>query len=75
MLLAMAMRTPVIPPQALFMSANALGGAGVPVQWHMSKGLAHGIDAAGLALAGRFLADAFAGRELRTGPLATPFAR
>src|SRR5258706_12792492 len=27
----------VIPPQALFMSANALGGAGVPVQWHMSN--------------------------------------
>jgi phospholipase/carboxylesterase len=65
----------VIPPQALFMSANALGGAGVPVQWHMSKGLAHGIDPVGLALAGQFLADAFAGRKARTGPVATPFAQ
>jgi len=65
----------VIPPQALFMSANALGAAGVPVQWHMSKGLAHGIDGTGLALAGQLLADAFAGRSLRTGPVATPAAR
>ena len=65
----------VIPPQALFMSANALGGAGVPVQWHLSKGLAHGIDAAGLALAGQFLNAAFSGKSVRTGPVATPFAR
>jgi phospholipase/carboxylesterase len=46
----------VIPPQALFVSANALAAAGVRVQWHLSKGLGHGIDAVGLALAGRFLA-------------------
>jgi phospholipase/carboxylesterase len=65
----------MIPPQALFMSANALGNAGVPVQWHLSKGLGHGIDAQGLALAGQFLADAFSGRAARTGPVATPFAR
>ena len=65
----------VIPPQALFMSANALGGTGVPVQWHLSKGLAHGIDPAGLALAGQFLNAAFSGKSVRTGPVATPFAR
>jgi phospholipase/carboxylesterase len=65
----------VIPPQALFMSANALGGAGVPVQWHLSKGLAHGIDPAGLALAGQFLSAAFSGKAVRTVPVATPFAR
>jgi phospholipase/carboxylesterase len=65
----------VIPPEALFMSATALGGRGVPVQWHMSKGLAHGIDPAGLALAGQFLADAFAGRSPRTGPVATASVR
>jgi phospholipase/carboxylesterase len=65
----------VIQPQALFMSANGLGAAGVPVQWHMSKGLAHGIDATGLALAGKFLADAFAGREFRTGPVAASATR
>jgi len=59
----------VIPPQALFMSANALAAAGVPVQWRLSKGLAHGIDPAGLALAGQFLASAFSGRSPRTGPV------
>jgi phospholipase/carboxylesterase len=60
---------PVIPPQALFMSANALASLGVPVQWHLAKGLGHGIDAASLVLAGRFLADAFSGRAPRTGPV------
>lgn len=62
----------VIPPQALFMSANALAAAGVPVQWHLSKGLAHGIDPAGLGLASQFLADALSGRVPRTGPVAAP---
>jgi phospholipase/carboxylesterase len=61
----------VIPPQALFMSANALAAAGVPVQWHLSKGLAHGIDPIGLALAGHFLADALSGRAPRTGPVSS----
>jgi phospholipase/carboxylesterase len=59
----------VIPPQALFMSANALAAAGVPVQWHLSKGLGHGIDPVGLGLATQFLADAFSGRAPRTGPV------
>jgi phospholipase/carboxylesterase len=59
----------VVPPGALFLSANALASLGVPVQWHLSPGLAHGIDAPGLALAGRFLSDAFCGRAPRTGPV------
>ena len=59
----------VIPAQALFMSANALASLGVPVQWHLSQGLAHGIDPAGLALGGQFLRDAFSGRAPRTGPV------
>lgn len=62
----------VVPPQSLFLAANSLTGLGVPVQWHMSKGLAHGIDPIGLALAGRFLSDAFAGRALTSGPIAMP---
>ncbi len=62
----------VIPAQALFMSANALASLGVPVQWHLAKGLGHGIDPTSLALAGRFLADAFSGRAPRTGPVAAP---
>ena len=62
----------VIPPQALFMSANVLAAAGVPVQWHLSKGLAHGIDPVGLGLASHFLADALSGRAHRTGPVSSP---
>ena len=62
----------VIPPQALFMSANALAALGVPVQWHLSKGLGHGVDPTSLALGGRFIADAFSGRAARTGPVAMP---
>ncbi|HYM18734.1 MAG TPA: prolyl oligopeptidase family serine peptidase [Micropepsaceae bacterium] len=62
----------VVPAQALFMSANALAAAGVPVQWHLSHGLGHGIDAAGMALAARFLMDAFSGRAPRTGPVTAP---
>jgi phospholipase/carboxylesterase len=65
----------VIPSAALFMSANALGAAGVPVQWHLSKGLGHGIDPFGLGLAQKFLVDAFSGRAPRTGPVTTPFTR
>jgi phospholipase/carboxylesterase len=57
---------PVIPAQALFAAAIALGAAGAPVQWHLCAGTGHGIDPAGLALAGTFLAQAFAGRLART---------
>ena len=39
----------VIPAAALFMTAAVLGGAGLPVQWHLAAGLGHGIDPAGLA--------------------------
>jgi len=48
----------VIPAQALFGSAFALADLGVPVEWHLSHGLAHGIDDAGLAHGGHFLACA-----------------
>ncbi|HMI95502.1 MAG TPA: prolyl oligopeptidase family serine peptidase [Micropepsaceae bacterium] len=65
----------VIPSAALFMSATALGAAGVPVQWHLSKGLGHGIDPFGLGLAQKFLVDAFSGRAPRSGPVTTPFTR
>ncbi len=55
----------MVPPEALFMSAGALGAAGISVQWHLSAGLGHGIDEAGLALGGQFLAQAFSGRLRR----------
>ncbi len=56
----------VIPPGALYVTAAALGAAGLGVQWHLAAGLGHGIDAAGIEIAGRFLALALGG-TLRTG--------
>jgi phospholipase/carboxylesterase len=49
----------VIPPAALFMSADALGAAGIACQWHLSPGVGHGIDGAGLLQGGMFLARSF----------------
>ena len=51
----------VIPPQAMFLAASQLGLAGVPVQWHLARGMGHGIDPEGLAMAGQFLSLAFRG--------------
>lgn len=50
----------VIPAQALFLAVGALQQAGVAVQWHLARGVGHGIDPKGLALAGQFLKAAFA---------------
>jgi phospholipase/carboxylesterase len=52
----------LIPVQALFMAASGLGALEVPVQWHISAGVAHGIDHEGLRHGGEFLARAFAAR-------------
>ena len=49
----------LIPPEALMMSANALADMNVPAQWHLSAGLGHGIDNAGLVHGGLFLAQSF----------------
>ena len=46
----------LIPPQALFMSSQALAALEVPVEWHMSQGVGHGIDQEGLRQGGEFLA-------------------
>lgn len=52
-------RDDVIPPEALFMSSQALGAAEIPCQWHLSGGLAHGIDGPGLMHGGLFLVQSF----------------
>jgi phospholipase/carboxylesterase len=52
-------RDELIPVQALFASAQSLAPAGVPVEWHVSQGIGHGIDGDGLRLGGAFLARAF----------------
>jgi phospholipase/carboxylesterase len=49
----------VIPVEAIHHARVALAAAGVPVQWRISPGLAHGIDAEGLRTAGLFLRAAF----------------
>ena len=49
----------VIPVDALFLSCDGLAEAGVPCQWHLSAGVAHGIDEGALTHAALFLAAAF----------------
>ncbi|HEY8136992.1 MAG TPA: phospholipase [Methylocystis sp.] len=49
----------LIPAEALFLSINLLGEMSVPAQWHLSAGLEHGIDNAGLVHGGLFLAQSF----------------
>lgn len=51
----------VVPVQALFAANQALGDVNVNVQWHVSQGIGHGIDGTGLALGGRFVANALKG--------------
>ena len=51
----------VIPIDALIMAREVLGQAGLSVQWHVSRGIGHGIDGDGLRLGGDFLKQAFTG--------------
>ena len=59
-LLVHGTRDDLIPMQALFASAQLLSAAEVPVEWHLSQGVGHGIDGEGLRHGGQFLATAFA---------------
>ncbi|MBV9331593.1 MAG: prolyl oligopeptidase family serine peptidase [Alphaproteobacteria bacterium] len=52
----------MIPIDAMFESASALGQRGACVQWHVSTGTGHGIDPVGLDLGGSFLSMAFRGQ-------------
>jgi phospholipase/carboxylesterase len=47
----------VVPVGALFGAVGALGAAGVAAEWHVCRGLGHGIGEDGLAIGGRFLAE------------------
>ncbi|MDB5739634.1 MAG: phospholipase/carboxylesterase family protein, partial [Alphaproteobacteria bacterium] len=60
----------VIPPQAMFLAALALGQAGACVQWHLAGGMGHGIDPEGLAIAGEFLNLGFRGLLKTSGETA-----
>ena len=46
----------LIPAQALFQAASGLASLDIPVEWHLSQGVAHGIDQEGLRHGGEFLA-------------------
>jgi phospholipase/carboxylesterase len=50
----------LIPMQALFHATQALASLDIPVEWHISAGIGHGIDQEGLRHGGEFLA-----RQLR----------
>lgn len=48
-------RDDVIPVEALSHAREGLAAAGLTVEWHLSPGVGHGIDAQGLRLGGEFL--------------------
>ncbi len=54
---------PLIPMDAMFLAVEALAGANIPTQWHMSVGVGHGIDAGGLHHGGLFLAQSLGHRR------------
>jgi phospholipase/carboxylesterase len=62
----------VIPAQALFLAAGALGRAGAGVQWHLARGAGHGIDETGLVMAGAFVKSALAGQLAVAGKISCP---
>ncbi len=57
----------VIPIDAMYMAREILGQAGLPVEWHVSQGIGHGIDGDGLRLGGEFLKQAFAAAQASQG--------
>jgi phospholipase/carboxylesterase len=52
-------RDDLIPAQALFQAAQGLAALDIPVEWHLSAGIGHGIDAEGLRQGSEFLARQF----------------
>jgi phospholipase/carboxylesterase len=52
-------RDDLIPVQALFHATGRLAALEVPVEWHVSPGIGHGIDQEGLRHGGDFLARQF----------------
>jgi phospholipase/carboxylesterase len=65
---------PMIPAEALFLSTNLLAEMGLSAQWHLSPGLEHSIDNAGLIHGALFLAQSF-GVPVAFGPRAAAGTR
>lgn len=55
----------LIPVQALFHAAQGLSALEIPVEFHVSAGIGHGIDQEGLRQGGEFLARRFDQRAIR----------
>ncbi|MFQ5985399.1 MAG: alpha/beta hydrolase [Alphaproteobacteria bacterium] len=51
----------IVPVVSLYQTVEALGALEVPVQWHVSPGLGHGIDPEGLIIGRTFLAACLSG--------------
>ena len=56
---------PLIPLEAMFMASEALAGAQIPTEWHISLGIGHGIDEGGLTHGALFLARALGSPKRR----------
>ena len=52
----------VVPPQLMFVAIGAMQQADVTVEWHLARGVGHGIDPESLELGGQFLLKALAGK-------------
>jgi len=52
----------LIPVQALMHAAQGLAALEVPVEWHISPGVGHGIDQEGLRQGGEFIVRRLSGR-------------
>jgi phospholipase/carboxylesterase len=52
----------LIPVQALMHATQGLAALEIPVEWHISAGVEHGIDQEGLRQGGEFLVRRFSGR-------------
>lgn len=59
----------LIPVESLFVATEELCKANIPTQWHLSVGIGHGIDAAGLMHGGLFVASSL-GVKLPPGLMA-----
>ncbi|MFT3810900.1 MAG: dienelactone hydrolase family protein [Micropepsaceae bacterium] len=58
---------PMVPVTRLQEAVNTIGATGLPVRWHVSRGVGHSIDPEGLHLGVGFLKDAFDGALAEPG--------
>ena len=57
-------RDDLIPVEALFLASSGLAALEIPVEWHLSAGIGHGIEQEGLRHGGEFLSRAIARTSL-----------